>query len=368
MIIGVDGNEANVSQRVGVSVYTANILEYFQRHAGPDMKFLVFLKQKPLPNLPGVTEFFKYHVIPSALPLWSQTILPLKLHQMKLFRSSLDVFFSPAHYIPRFCPFPSVVTIHDLSYFYYPEEFLKKDLVQLKQWTEYSVKRSRKIIAVSKTTKKDLSKWYGIPEDAVEVIYNGYEKNNIKETAIDISQKNQKYILFVGTIQPRKNLTTLIKTFGLFQKENPEFKLIIAGKKGWLFKQTFEQVEASGLGQKVIFSGYVTDSELVSLYGHAFCLVLPSLYEGFGIPILEAMSYGCPVLSSFASSLPEIGGDACLYFDPKDEKDIYDKLNRLKNSNDLRKELIQKGKGRIREFSWERCGQQTLEVLKNAIP
>lgn len=367
MIIGVDGNEANVSQRVGVSVYTANLLEYFKSHADPDMRFLVFLKQKPLPNLPEEIDFFKYHIIPSALPLWSQTILPLKLHQMKLFRSSLDIFFSPAHYIPRFCPFPTAVTIHDLSYFYYPAEFLKKDLLQLKQWTEYSVKRSKKIIAVSKTTEKDLYKWYGVPENKVEIVYNGFEKNKAKEAAIDVSQKDQKYILFVGTIQPRKNLSTLIRAFHLFQKENPEFKLIIAGKKGWLFKQIFEQVKTLGLEQKIIFSGFVTDSELVSLYRHAFCFVLPSLYEGFGIPILEAMSYDCPVLSSFASSLPEIGGDACLYFDPKDEKDIYDKLNRLKNNNDLRKELIQKGKGRIREFSWERCGKETLAVLKNSI-
>lgn len=218
MTIGVDGNEANVSQRVGVSVYTANILEHFQRHAGPNMRFLVFLKQKPLPNLPEETEFFRYHIIPSALPLWSQTILPLKLHQMKLFRSSLDIFFSPAHYIPRFCPFPTVVTIHDLSYFYYPSEFLKKDLIQLTQWTQYSVKRSKKIIAVSKTTQKDLYKWYGIPENKVAIVYNGFEKNKAKEAAIDISQRNQKYILFVGTIQPRKNLNTLIGAFHTIPK------------------------------------------------------------------------------------------------------------------------------------------------------
>ena len=151
MIIGVDGNEANVEKRVGVSVYTLNLLKYFKKQSNKDLKFKIYLKNSPLSDLPNQDNFFQYKVVPGKI-LWSQIYLPLQLYQKK----DIDVFFSPAHYIPRFCPVPTVVTIHDLAYFYFEKDFLKKDLYQLKSWTKYSVNKASKIIAVSKTTKKIL--------------------------------------------------------------------------------------------------------------------------------------------------------------------------------------------------------------------
>jgi glycosyltransferase involved in cell wall biosynthesis len=379
MIIGVDGNEANVKEKVGVSFYTLKLLEHFKKKANKNLMFITYLRDKPSDDLPREDANFIYEVVNGKF-LWSQLYLPLALYKNRLSKHKIDVFFSPAHYSPRFCPVPFIVTIHDLSYFYYPEEFLKKDLYQLTNWTKKSVDKSKRIIAVSKTTKKDIVKFYQIPEAKIEVVYNGYEKKvkNQKsrpkaqakglsafggDRPMDEKIEKNKYILYVGTIQPRKNLLTLIRAFEMYNKQFPEFKLVIAGKKGWLYDDIFEEVKQRKLNNKIIFTGYLPSEKINWLYENAFCFVLPSLYEGFGIPLLEAMSFNCPVISSFTSSLPEVGDEACLYFDPKNEVNLYEKLVSLKENENLRQELIEKGKKRVKLFSWSKCAQETLEVI-----
>jgi glycosyltransferase involved in cell wall biosynthesis len=364
--IGIDGNEANVEKRVGVSVYALNLLKYFRKTANRETQFNIYLKNSPLNDLPEENKHFKYQYIPGKF-LWSQIFLPLYLYNQK----NINVYFSPAHYLPRFCPVPQVVTIHDLAYLYYYEDFTRKDLWQLKNWTKFSVNKASQIIAVSKTTKKDIIKNYQIDENKIQVIYNGFEKKNpsfAKASEGKQKLKNKEpYILFVGTIQPRKNLEVLVDAFDKFTQTNKNFKLVIVGKKGWLYKNIFEKVKTMKLEDKIIFTDHVTDEELIWYYKNAFCLVLPSFYEGFGIPVLEAMNFGCPVIASFSSSLPEIGGDASLYFDPKNPDDLLEKLNSLKQNQELRKELITKGRQRIKDFSWEKCGKETLDVLRSVL-
>ncbi len=368
MIIGIDGNEANVKQKVGVSVYAFNLLKEFSKKARADLRFIIYLKSYPLSDLPSENINFKYKVI--VAPLWSQIFLPLELYKNK----TIDVFFTPAHYAPRFCPIPYVVTIHDLSYFYYPGEFLRKDLYKLKHWTRYSIQKAKHIITVSEGTKHDVIKFYKVPEKKLTVVYNGYEKetrNKKQETSfsnnLSYGLKIENYILYVGTVQPRKNISALLKAFAKFKRQNFSFKLVLAGKKGWLYKKIFTQVKDLELEKDVIFTGYLSDERLVQLYSHAFCFVLPSLYEGFGLPLLEAMNNDCPVIASNSSSLPEIGGDACLYFDPQREVELLEKLNQLKNNRKLRGELITKGKEQIKHFSWQKCAQETLEIIKSAL-
>lgn len=369
MIIGIDGNEANVDQHVGVSVYTLNLLEYFHQQASKDTQFRIYLKESPKETLPPESEYFQYRVIKGKF-LWSRIHLPLELNLKK----EIDVFFAPAHYSPPFCPVPLVVTIHDLAFFYFPHEFLKKDLYKLQNWTKNSIEKAKKVISVSKWTKRDLMKYYELPEEKIAVVYNGFEKNHpaiqpieTKDVLRTFNLKPEKYLLYVGTIQPRKNIRFLIKTFKKFHSVNSDYKLVLTGKKGWLYEEIYTEVEQQGLKDAVVFTGYLSDPEVIQLYNHAFCFTFPSLYEGFGIPILEAMSFGCPVISSFASSLPEIGGEACLYFDPETERDFYDDLVSLKDNQKLREELITKGKERIKEFSWEKSAEETLEILKAAI-
>ena len=370
--IGVDGNEANVEKKVGVSVYTLNLLRYFSKVADQEHCFIVYLKYTPSLELPEENKYFKYKVIKGNF-LWSQIYLPIYLSTHR----EIDVYFSPAHYLLSFCPVPQIVTIHDLAYQYFPNDFTKKDLWQLKNWTRLSVKKANKIIAVSKTTKKDIIKIYNVDETKVTIIYNGYEKTTKEKTSAvedppagggkTAEVKLKKYILFVGTIQPRKNLSVLIDAFNKFLEQNKNFKLVIVGKKGWLYEDIFKKVKTLKLEDKVIFTDHITDEELVWYYQNAFCFVLPSLYEGFGIPILEAMSNNCPTIISMNSSLPEVGGEASLYFDPKNSEDLLEKIVTLQKNKELRKELITKGKKRVKDFSWDKCGSETLSVIISSV-
>lgn len=368
MTIGIDGNEANVEKLVGVSVYTQQILKYAQKIANKNLKFIIFLKNQPNKSLPQETEFYSYQVIQARF-LWSQIFLPFYLFKNK----NIDVFFAPAHYAPRFLNVPLVLTIHDLSYFYFPNEFLKKDLYKLRNWTEYSIKKSSKVIAVSKRTKKDIQRFYPEKTELTEVIYNGFEKQitiEITKTSIlkELQLQAQDYILYVGTLQPRKNILRLIKTFyNIVTFNKKSLKLVIAGKKGWLYDDIYNEVKKLKLENKVIFTDYLPDEKIVELYKNALCFVMPSLYEGFGIPILEAMSFNVPVVSSNSSSLPEIGGDACLYFDPMDENDMTQKILTIINDPSLRKNLIQLGKDRVKFFSWEKCAENTISLIKSVV-
>jgi len=363
MNIGIDGNEANVEKHVGVSVYTLELLKYFAKQKQSSVRFTVFLRNEPKKCMPKETDSFTYEVVPAKV-LWSQIFLPFHL----LFRSDIDVFFAPAHYAPRFLKQPVVVTIHDLSYIKYPNEFLKKDLYKLNHWTKYSVMNARKIIAVSKTTKKDILHTFPLPEERVSVIYNGFRKANRSQTfssevlkRYDVSPK--KYLLHVGTLQPRKNIPTLIEAFKEFRKQQSDFKLVLIGKKGWMFDEIYTKVQELNLTDHVIFTGYESDDVVTIFYKNAFCFVLPSYYEGFGIPLLEAMSSGCPIITSHASSLPEIGGEACLYFDPNDQNDLLEKLEKLIADKTLYSTLISRGKKRVKDFSWEKCGLETLALI-----
>lgn len=362
-VFGIDGNEANVVHKVGVSVYTLNLIKYFHSQASQNQQFIVYLRTPPLAELPKESEYFHYKVVQGPV-LWSQLFLPLHLWIYKFFGNTLTAFFAPAHYIPRFCPFKTVVTIHDLSYLYFPTEFLKKDLFQLKNWTEYALKNSKHIIAVSKTTKKDIVHEYGIPDEKISVIYNGYT-NPIHAPAPHKHKVQHPYFLYIGTVQPRKNLTTLITAFTKFYETHKEYQLIIAGKKGWLYESIFEHVEKLEMKQSILFPGFVSDEEKDDLYKNASAFILPSLYEGFGIPILEAMAHGCPVVSSFSSSLPEIGGEACLYFDPRNSDDLVDKMNSIITDKELVKKLVALGKKRTEFFSWEEAGKNTLHILQS---
>lgn len=363
MIIGIDGNEANVEYKVGVSVYTLHLLKYFHSQASKDLQFIIYLRNKPGNDMPQATKYFTYKIVWGPR-LWSQLFLPLHLWIYKITGNMLDVFFSPAHYIPRFCPYKTIVTIHDLSYIYFPQEFLKKDLYQLKNWTEYALKNANKIIAVSKTTKKDIMHEYSIPDEKISVVYNGYDHLPIRLTATS-GEKINPYFLYVGTIQPRKNLSLLITAFSQFYSTHPEFKLILAGKKGWLYEKIFKQVAFLGMTNCVNFPGFVSEEEKNNLYKGAAAFILPSLYEGFGIPLLEAMAHDCPVISSFSSSLPEVGGEACLYFDPKNSEDLMEKMTSLVTNKELRADLIVAGRKRIEAFSWEKTGKNTLHILQS---
>ena len=189
---------------------------------------------------------------------------------------------------------------------------------------------------------------------------------HIMLTDIDSSLQPRMFFLYVGTLQPRKNILSLMHAFKAFSTKHPEYKLVIAGKKGWMYQDVFELRSDLDLRDQIIFTGFIPDSAVKALYTHAASFVMPSRYEGFGIPILEAMSYGCPVISSTSSSLPEIGGEACLYFDPDNTSELTEKMELMLADTDLRLSLVAEGKKRIKKFSWERCATDTLKSLRES--
>ena len=368
MIIGVDGNEANIKNRVGTGQYTFSLLKEWQKTASPAVKFLIYLNSPPQEWMPLKSRYFSYLVF-GPKKLWTQFALPLRLFFQ---RQKPDVFFSPAHYAPRWSPIKTVVAIHDLAYFYYPEEFTKNDRWQLRLWTKYSIKKANKVIAVSKNTKKDLIKFYKTDAGKINVVYNGYDTNRfhnqLSKTKIKQIKKeykiNSDYIVYLGTLQPRKNIESLIKSIPQISQRFNRLKWVIAGKKGWLYQSIFTVVQKLKIKNRVIFTDFVPDEKLPYLLAGAKLFVLPSFYEGFGITALEAMACGAPVLVSRISSLPEVVGKAGQYIEnPKNYSEISQKIIQILENPKLQKELSRKGIKQAQKFSWKKCAEKTLKVL-----
>ncbi len=367
MIIGIDGNEANVSRLVGVSVYTYELLAKFQSLKREDIQFVIYLKEPPLPHMPAQTQHFRYRIV-KPKKFWTQIGLPIDLFTHS---PRPDVFFSPNHYAPRFSPVPSVIVIHDLAYLFFPDHFLKKDLYQLINWTKYSVNQATHVLAVSGKTRDDIIKLYKVKPEDVTVTHLGIKESEHMESTITLQQLEKKYaftspyLLYLGTIQPRKNLSRLIDAFAKVSKEHTDLQLVIVGRKGWLYEPILAKPEQLGISDKVHFLDFAPDEEAKVLYANAECFVLPSLYEGFGLPILEAMQAGCPVVTSNVSSLPEIGGDAAEYCNPEDTDDITRAIEKVLTDKKLRKDMVAKGYQQVKKFNWEKTAEETLAVLES---
>jgi len=356
MHCAIDGNEANVEHKVGVSWYVYKVLQYFAKNASGENVFTVFLRDKPREEMPHENAHFHYAVVPGKAA-WSQLFLPFALYMQP---RAIDIFFSPAHYAPRFCPVPTVVTIHDLSYFYYPNDFLKPDLLKLEHWTRYSVEHAAHIIAVSNTTKQDAMNQYKLNDEDITVIPNGFEPPDIQ---LDASPVFSHYFTYIGTLQPRKNIETLLYAFSNVHAKYPKYSLRIIGKKGWMFDRIFKLVETLKLTSSVLFTGYVEEQEKYTILAHATALITPGLYEGFGLPILEAFYTKTPVIASNAGALSEIGEDVVTYFKPVDQIDLAEKMV----------DVIEQGKVEARiarayeltkKYTWDTTAKEILSVLQ----
>jgi len=371
MIIAVDGYEANIEKRVGIGRYAYDILSHMYtiltRLKGYRPQFRVYLPSHPLPDMPKETSWWRY-VVRGPSNLWTFIGLPLALASDQ---PQADVVFSPTHYVPRFTSIPRVMAIMDTSYLVFPSMFRSQDLYKLTHWTRYAVLHAERIFTISRFSKDAIMKAYKVPQEKVIITYPGFSMT--QSTTEDILGKyriRKHFIVSVGTIQPRKNYTRLIEAFGKFLSLNKqkfgEIQLVIIGKKGWLYDRILEAPERLGLGNKVTFLHNVPDRDLPTFYRTALCFALPSLYEGFGLPVLEAMAYKCPVVVSNVSSLPEIAGPAGVYVDPKDVDSIAKGLLTAVRQRNLMqgRARIQKGLSQVKLFSWEKAAKQTLDILR----
>lgn len=374
MLIGIDGNEANIEKRVGVNQYAFELLknihklqeEWKSRH-----NVIVYLSSKPLKDLPKENIGWKYKVIPGQ-KLWILTKLMPRLVANK---EKLDVFFTPSHYVPPISVVPRVCTIHDLGYLKFTGQFKKYDFWQLKYWTAISLYISKAIIAVSNSTKRDIVRHHPSVSDKISVTQHGYDKDRFN-TSIgnnDVRRVKNKYsivgdyVLFISTLKPSKNIEGLLEAWKLVLKDFPRYQLVIAGKKGWLYKTIFKKVKDLKLEDKVIFTDFISEEEKPALISGAKVFTLPSYWEGFGMDALTSMACGTPTVVSDIEALREVTGNAGTFIDPYKIPDIAKGIIKVLAMNKTSyKSLVEKGLNQAEKFSWEDTARKTIKILEKA--
>jgi len=354
--IAIDASRSTVSAPTGTEYYAQelirNIILANDALDYPHTLTLYFRDTPPKGLFP-----MSAHVLQKVIPFqraWTHLRFAYEVSKDKP-----DVTFVPAHTLPLLFRGDAVVTIHDLGYKLFPQAHPFPQRAYLDFTTRHSANRARVIFADSQATAHDLVRFYGIAERKIQVIYPAIHPPQM--TNANIKEKYglpERYFLFIGTLQPRKNIARLIKAYTLWRKNsNENIGLVLAGKKGWLFDETW-----LANTEVVHVTGYIDDAEKGTFYAHAEALVFPSLYEGFGFPVLEAMACGTPVIASNTSSLPELVGDAGLLVNPLDINTIAQALSRVLDAN-TRKALIERGNVQWQQFSWQKSARRALHAL-----
>ncbi|HEY4688108.1 MAG TPA: glycosyltransferase family 1 protein [Anaerolineae bacterium] len=361
MLIGIDASRAVSAQATGTETYSHYLIRALIDLA-PDRRFRLYFNRPPDPD--------RYRSPNAALKaisfprLWTHLRLSVEVA-----RYPPDILFIPAHVVPMLHPRRTVVTVHDLGYLHFPGAHPTGQRLYLDLSTRWNARAAMRVIADSQTTKNDLIQHYRTPADKIVVAYPGIDPalKRVEDAQRIQAIKSQygitgDYLLCLGTLQPRKNLARLIDAFARSQTRDTQ--LVIAGKKGWLYADLFKQVEREGMTNRVLFTGYLPDADKPALISGATALVLPSLYEGFGIPLIEAMACGTPVVCSNTSSLPEVAGDAALLVDPTDTEAIAAAIDRITSDAGLRGRLVGRGYVQASQFTWQACARIVLDTIE----
>lgn len=300
---------------------------------------------------------------------WYDVKVPAVLKKYKA-----DVFVSCDGFCSLRTSVPQYLVVHDLAFLHYPDFNKKSHLLFYKRYTPKFLHKAAGIATVSAFSKKDIASQYTIQEDKIDVVYsaskeifraiNEDEKAAVKEKYTE----GKNYFIYTGAIHPRKNLTNLLKAFSVFKKrQKTDWKLVLAGRLAWKYDGFVKSLQSYKYRQDVVLTGYVTEEELVALTGAAYGLVYPSLWEGFGVPVLEAMMAEVPVITSANSSMQEIGGDAALYADAADHTDIADKMMLLYKDESLRSKMIAKGKQVAEKYSWDKTAALLWKGIEKTV-
>ncbi len=364
MLIGIDASRAVGGQRTGTEAYAWFLLRALIPLAGGEGHTIhLYFNAAPPPDLFPSGEHVEEVVIPFAR-LWTHVRLAAELQQRPP-----DVFFTPAHVIPLSYHGRSAATVHDLGYHYFPEAHPQRQLAYLKWSTRHNGRRANRVFADSQTTMDDLVRFDGIPAEKIEVVYPGIDPDLQRTDGDAITAVCQKYhitppyFLYISTLHPRKNLERLVQAFA---QSNLSHRLVLAGKKGWLSQPILDTIAnlQSPISAKIMLPGYIADEDKAALISGATAVLYPSLYEGFGFPILEAQVCGVPVLTANSSSCPEVAGDAALLVDPSDINAITEGMIQLAQDDTVRQTLVTRGHANIPRFSWEKTAQQVLQALE----
>jgi glycosyltransferase involved in cell wall biosynthesis len=360
MRIGFDVTPLCVPQS-GIGTYTLNLLDHLGRHLGDE---IVPLAHRPWQSGPDRPDGYSQHLRVNRT-VWMQAVLPWHLGRL-----GLDVCHFTNNVSSIWTPCPAVVTIHDMSLWLFPEYHRRRGLVATRPFIPLAARRAAAIITVSESAKRDIVRILGVPERRVHVIYEapapvfrllppGPELELVRKEL----ELPPRFMLYVGTIEPRKNLVRLIEAFAqLRQGGECSYSLILVGQRGWKDEAVFKAVERLDLADAVRFLGYAPIETLVALYNLADALVFPSMYEGFGLPVVEAMVCGTPVITSASGSLAEVVGDAAEFVEPTDVGSIAAGIQRTMADSNRRAELRAKGLDRVTRFSWTEVAVQTRQL------
>ena len=361
--IGVDARPVSRAPLTGIGVYLNGLLNKLQELDQENHYWLIsngaiaFKITNP-----------SWEKIEGQLPqkelstLWMQCRIPCIASSV-----GLDLFWGTRHQLPLLLStnVRTVLTVHDIVHLLFPETMSLPVLATERLFMRRSLQRADHVIADSWSTASGIQDHYPVKAEKISVIYPGrpISAESIHHRAFDDEKLPGKYFLFVGTLEPRKNLKGILNAFSLLDPETKRVDLLVVGNVGWKNKELLAMLESNNFRSRVHLKGYVDPDRLSHMYQHAVCLLYPSLYEGFGFPILEAMHHGVPVITSNVSSMPEVAGDAALLVDPADAHGLAEAMKKILLNDDLRNNMISKGYERVAQFSWERCAAATLAVF-----
>ena len=363
MQIGVDARPLSYDL-TGIGVYLKHLLEALQKIDDRNHYFLLSnglinltLNNRKWSKIEGTTTKRLLST------LWMQLRVPVIADE-----KGINLFWSPRHHLPLFLPscIKTVVTIHDITHLLFPATMSLPNLLLERLLMGSSLKKADSVIAVSNSTALGIAEHYPVYPEKIVTIYSGKPTlpDAIKESANLPLNLPKRYFLFVGTLDPRKNLLRVLNAFEQIDPQVHDIHLVIVGGQGWKNRQFYQQLNTNQNKNRVVMTGFVSRLQLKLIYENAVCLLFPSLYEGFGFPILEAMSCGSPVITSRTASMPEVAGDAAMLVDPIDTGAIASAMLEIMTNTALRDTLITKGYQRLDNFSWEKCAQETLRVFE----
>lgn len=372
MIIGIDASRANKKNKTGVEWYSFHLIEQMKKIDSENQYFLYTNNPLEQALKQGPSNFQEVRL--KWLPKYLWTLARLS-YEMKFGKHKCNLLFVPAHTIPLLNPKKVVVTVHDIGFERYPHLYKWIQRAYHKFTIRFIKKFATKIITVSKFSKQELIEVYKIPAEKIKVVYNGYDSNVYKRLDKQGNEQDQlkekyqisaPYFMFTGRLEAKKNIASLVEAFGLFKQQNLQDKhqLVLVGAKGYGFDQVEENIKKYQLHNEVVHIDWLSAVENAWLLNNADLFVFPSNYEGFGIPVLEAMACGCPVICSNTTSLPEVAGQAAIMFNPKKPMAIVKAMQTVIDNPDVCSALVQKGFEQVQKFSWQKCAHETLQVFE----
>lgn len=370
MLIGIDASRYGHETATGVERYSFYVINGLIEKASSQKKHKLILYSKNQlklpPHLNCDPKFVKFKII-HRKRFWTQIGLA---KEMK--KNPPDILFVPSHTLPLIHPKKSVITIHDVAFKHLKKSYSMIQYLYLNWSTGFAVKNAQKIIVPSECTRSDLIHFYKCPREKTNVVYHGYEP--LPDLYMNPSQEDDvlkrfwlqprtKFIFFIGRLETKKNIENLLRAFAVFTKDHKDWKLLLCGKRGIGFNKIYGVANKLDIWENIVMPGYVTDVEKYVLFKYCKFFVFPSFYEGFGFPILEAFSHGKPVLTSRVSGIPEVASEAAYYTDPFDAGVMAKDMEKLAVSENLRKDLAEKGAERLKKFNWDDAVSKTWKIL-----